>query len=38
VLSHSLAPVAASDGLLGLDFLRSSILTVDFHAGRISLA
>jgi Aspartyl protease len=38
VLAHSLPPATRIDGLLGLDFLRGSVLTVDFPAGRISLA
>lgn len=38
VLSHSLPAETGVDGLLGLDFLRDQILTVDFPAGRISLA
>ena len=37
VLSHSLPPVAGIDGLLGLDFLRGSVLTVDFLAEQIIL-
>jgi hypothetical protein len=38
VLSHALPPEARVDGLLGLDFLRGAVLTVDFRNGRISLA
>ena len=38
VLSHTLPPDAGVAGLLGLDFLRGAILTVDFRNGRISLA
>ena len=37
VLAHSLPPVAGIDGLLGLDFLRGSVLTVDFQAATITL-
>jgi predicted aspartyl protease len=37
VLSHDLPPAAGVDGLLGLDFLRGRILTLDFQAGRITL-
>jgi hypothetical protein len=37
VLSHSILPAAGIDGLLGLDFLRGTILTIDFRAGRITL-
>jgi hypothetical protein len=38
VLSHPLPPDAGVDGLLGLDFFRGSILTLDFRNGRISLS
>lgn len=38
VLGHTLPPSAGVDGLLGLDFFRNRILTVDFREGRISLA
>ncbi len=37
VLSHSILPAAGIDGLLGLDFLRGTILTVDFRAAQITL-
>jgi len=37
VLSHTLPPSAGVDGLLGLDFLRSQTLTVDFREGKITL-
>jgi hypothetical protein len=37
VLAHDLPPEARVDGLLGLDFRRGSVLTVDFTAGPISL-
>lgn len=37
VLAHSLPPAAGIDGLLGLDFLRRSQLTLDFVGGQISL-
>ena len=37
VLSHALPPVAGVDGLLGLDFFRETVLTLDFPAGRIQL-
>ena len=37
VLSHSILPAAGIDGLLGLDFFRGTILTVDFQAAQISL-
>lgn len=38
VLPHGLPPEAVVDGLLGLDFFRGHILTLDFQAGLISLA
>jgi gag-polyprotein putative aspartyl protease len=38
VLAHTLPPSAGVDGLLGLDFLRGQVLTVDFRAGQIDLA
>jgi hypothetical protein len=37
VLSHTLPPDAGVDGLLGLDFFRGSLLTLDFRGGLISL-
>ena len=37
VLAHSLPPAAGIDGLLGLDFLRGSVLTLDFPAATITL-
>jgi predicted aspartyl protease len=37
VLCHTLPPSAGVDGLLGLDFLRGQILTVDFRNGRLTL-
>ena len=37
VLAHTLPPGSAADGLLGLDFLRNQILTIDFRAGQIRL-
>ncbi len=37
VLAHSLLPVTGIDGLLGLDFLRGSVLTLDFLTGQIDL-
>jgi predicted aspartyl protease len=37
VLSHSVLPAAGADGLLGLDFLRGTTLTVDFRVGQIAL-
>src|SRR5207248_721496 len=38
VLCHTLPPSATVDGLLGLDFLRGCIVTIDFQRGDISLA
>jgi hypothetical protein len=37
VLAHDLPPVAAVDGLLGLDFFRNLLLSIDFRAGQITL-
>jgi predicted aspartyl protease len=37
VLAHALPPSAGVDGLLGLDFLRGSLLTIDFRTGEIDL-
>jgi hypothetical protein len=36
-LCHPLPPGATVDGLLGLDFLRGTILTIDFRAGTLTL-
>jgi hypothetical protein len=38
VLAHTLPPSAGVDGLLGLDFLRGQVLTVDFRSGRVTVA
>ena len=38
VVAHDLPPTANIDGLLGLDFFRNQILTVDFQKGQITLA
>jgi hypothetical protein len=38
VLGHTLPPSASFDGLLGLDFLRGQVLTIDFRNGQITLA
>ena len=38
VLAHTLPPSAGVDGVLGLDFLRGEILTIDFQNGRLSLS
>jgi len=37
VLARNLPPSAAADGLLGLDFVRGHVLTIDFPQGQISL-
>jgi hypothetical protein len=37
-IAHTLPPTAPVDGLLGLDFVRSQQLTIDFRAGQIELA
>jgi predicted aspartyl protease len=37
VLVHTLPPGANVDGLVGLDFLRNCVLTIDFAHGRVSL-
>ncbi len=37
VIAHTLPPTAAIDGLLGLDFFRDHILTLDFQNGEITL-
>ena len=38
VLGHTLPPSAGVDGLLGLDFFRGQSMTIDFRAGRVTLA
>lgn len=37
VLCHTLPPSAGIDGVLGLDFFRGQILTIDFRNGQITL-
>jgi hypothetical protein len=37
VLAHDLPTQAAVDGLLGLDFFRGFLLTIDFRAGLLDL-
>jgi predicted aspartyl protease len=37
VVCNTLPPAVGVDGLLGLDFLRGRILTVDFQAGKLEL-
>jgi predicted aspartyl protease len=38
VLGHTLPPSAGIDGLLGLDFFRGQIVTLDFQSGQITLS
>jgi hypothetical protein len=38
VIAHSLPPASDVDGLLGLDFLRNQVLSIDFRAGQIDLS
>lgn len=38
VVAHSLPSAARIDGLLGLDFLRDGVLTLDFIHGQITLS
>ena len=38
ILAYTLPRSAAVDGLLGLDFLRGQLLSIDFRAGWINLA
>jgi predicted aspartyl protease len=35
VIGHTLPPSAGVDGLLGLDFFRGLVLTIDFRARRV---
>lgn len=37
VLAHDLPPTSTIDGVLGLDFMRGHLLTVDFRIGQLSL-
>jgi len=37
VFCHTLPPSADVDGLLGLDFFRGQILTIDFREGKVKL-
>ncbi len=37
VLAHTVPPTAGVDGVLGLDFLRGGVLTIDFRTGQITL-
>ena len=38
VLAHALPPTSTIDGVLGLDFMRGHLLTVDFRIGQLSLS
>jgi predicted aspartyl protease len=38
VLAYSLPASASVSGLLGLDFLRDHVLTIDFRTGQVDLA
>jgi aspartyl protease len=38
VIGHALPASSGVDGLLGLDFLRDQILTIDFRSGQIALS
>jgi len=38
VLAHTLPPSAGVDGVLGLDYPRGSVLTIDFIRGRVDLS
>ena len=38
VLAHTFPPGTGHDGVLGLDFLRGNVLTIDFVRGEITLA
>lgn len=37
VIAHDFPPTSSVDGVLGLDFLRENILTIDFKQGFIEL-
>jgi predicted aspartyl protease len=37
ILGHTLPVSASVHGLIGLDFLRGGVLTIDFRSGRITL-
>jgi hypothetical protein len=37
VIAYTLPPTATIDGLLGLDFFRNHVLTIDFQNGEITL-
>lgn len=37
IIAHDFPPTLTVDGVLGLDFLRGNVLTVDFVNGEIKL-
>ena len=37
ILAYALPPTSTIDGVLGLDFMRGHLLTVDFRIGQLSL-
>ncbi len=37
LVAYTLPPTASVDGVLGLDFFRSHVLTLDFQTGEITL-
>lgn len=37
IIAHTLPPSAGIDGLLGLDFLRGQVLTIDFRQSMLDL-
>ena len=37
ILCHTLPPTAGVDGVLGLDFFRNQVLTIDFRRGHLIL-
>lgn len=37
VIAHTFPPTASIDGLLGLDFFRNHVLSIDFQNGQIDL-
>jgi predicted aspartyl protease len=38
VVCHTLPPTAGIDGVLGLDFLRGHLVTIDFRSGLVELS
>ena len=38
VLCHTLPPTTTVDGLLGLDFFRETLLTIDFREGYVEIS